>query len=984
MTRNDVYGALESIAQARRSDPLAPVTVVVPSHAAGLQLRRRLAEIGPFAAVRFETLPRLAELIGAGHLAGQGRMPLARPIGDYIAERVALESRAPLDSVRDVAGYARVLRQIFRRLRRGGIRVSGDVRAERPGHLDEVLRLYDLFQERTRQFYSDEDLLDAAALVVRSGGAGVIDDLGDVYIVPPGPQTAAGSALLQVLKQITEVHELEEPVAEGRPTFVIASDPASEAKEAVRLVLEALDEGTPLHQIAVFHGATREYPRLLREAFAVAGVTAVPLPGVPVSETRAGRGVLALARLPGLDYSRTAVIDLFSVAPVLEWLPSIDGPVHESTTVWDMISREAAVTRGEEVWSKRLGALVRERSAAIERLKAIEDEGRIRAIQHEVDNARRLSGVIMALIESLNPLRTSRTAGEFIGAFKEVVASYLDSAAIGFEEAVEEIDQLGTIGAVSGELSLTEFAESLAANLEARYIRPEKLGDGVVVAEYRAAAGLRFERVILCGAVEGALPAGAGTDAILDDRVWQYLKAGHPFIEDGATRVARAKEAALRAVASAGSQLTWLAPAFDAGGTKEVYPSPMMAEACSEVVGRRVTAAELRSGSTGIECVRRTSSPLAAALRGPLLNIGELQIRSAVELGVRKEIPETHPRYRAVGALRARRSGEFTEWDGNLSSLDEPGWLEIQSAVSPTSLEHYATCGYRYFGRSLLRLREIEEPDEKQTMDPLTRGSLVHTILERFFVEQRERGRPKVNEAWTHTDKSRLLEIADEVLAGARDSGQTGLDIFLQHEARTIRADLVRFLGADTLFRRETGAVPSEFEAAIPSIEVAGVTMRGYADRVDRTPDGNKAWVLDYKTGSTKSYEGMGPDDPLKGGTKLQLPIYLSIVGDTEEATALYWFITQRGGFERRPYEADGSDSRFPSTLEAIVEGIRSGSFPAVSEEENEYFNRFENCRFCEFDRICSRRRDLEFAAKEGDAGIAPWRAVSAAARGEQ
>ena len=115
---SDVYSALESLAAGRRVDPLAPVTVIVPSHAAGLQLRRRLAALAPFAGVRFETLPRIAELLAAGHLAAAGRAPLARPIGDYLAELVARESSGTLERVGDLPGYARALRRIFRRLRR--------------------------------------------------------------------------------------------------------------------------------------------------------------------------------------------------------------------------------------------------------------------------------------------------------------------------------------------------------------------------------------------------------------------------------------------------------------------------------------------------------------------------------------------------------------------------------------------------------------------------------------------------------------------------------------------------------------------------------------------------------------------------------------------------------------------------------------------------------------------------------------------------
>src|SRR3972149_5082562 len=119
----DVQAALQSIAAARKDDPLAPVTFVVPSHVAGLQLRRRLAGMGPLAGVRFEALPP------------RGGAPPAS---------------------------ARALRQMFRRLRRGGVRSSRDASAvDGASHLAEVLRLYDRFREETAAFYDEEDLLGA-------------------------------------------------------------------------------------------------------------------------------------------------------------------------------------------------------------------------------------------------------------------------------------------------------------------------------------------------------------------------------------------------------------------------------------------------------------------------------------------------------------------------------------------------------------------------------------------------------------------------------------------------------------------------------------------------------------------------------------------------------------------------------------------------------------------------------------------------------
>src|SRR5437870_11820818 len=155
----DVYSALESLAAGRAMDPLAPVTAIVPSHAAGLQLRRRLAALAPFAGVRFETLPRIAELLAAGHLAEAGRAPLARPIGDYLAEVIARGSRGALAQVGDLPGYARALRQIFRRLRRGGVRNSSDVRGGVYGvQFAEILRPTDSFRQVSSRFYARVDM----------------------------------------------------------------------------------------------------------------------------------------------------------------------------------------------------------------------------------------------------------------------------------------------------------------------------------------------------------------------------------------------------------------------------------------------------------------------------------------------------------------------------------------------------------------------------------------------------------------------------------------------------------------------------------------------------------------------------------------------------------------------------------------------------------------------------------------------------------
>ena len=975
---------LTIIAAGRARDPLAPVTVLVPSHVAALQLRRRLADLGAFAAVRFEPLARIAELIGAGELAGAGRVPLARPIADYLAERVAEESRGVLAEVGDLPGYARVLRQLFRRLRRGGIRASADIAGfAHEGHLAEVLRLYDRFRDETERFYDEDDLFDAAASVVRGGAAAVLRELGAIYVLPALDRSASAAGLLDALRDAAvEYVQIDETTAQPQTRFVITPDPASEVREAVREVLDALDSGVALHEIAILHGAGAGYRPLLRDTLAAASVPALMTPGTPLIETAAGRAVLGLALLPGHDYSRTATMELLAMGPLRPRLPIASGSVAARASAWDRISRDGGVTHGLSRWSSSMGMYEARCEDELQRLDG--DDSRRPRLEFERDGARDVVKVIEHLGAQLEPLRAPQPADAFIAAFTTIIGGYFERQAPAMERVLAEVEQLGTIGAVGGSFDLASFGRALRANLEsATTEREHKFGEGVFVAGYGAAAGLQFSHVILCGAHEGGFPPGPGADALVEDRAWARLRRDHPYIEDAALRLERSTAAARRAISAAGGgELIWCAPLYEPGGTREYHPAPLMVEAASRHDEAVHSGSALRGHPAAAGWLRRGSSPLALQLLGPVVDAGELRLRQAIALRKNhRGIGREHRLWRPVEMITARRSDRFTEWEGNLSVLADDAWLELQSAVSPTSLERYGACGFRYLCSSLLRLQTVEEPEGREVMDAAERGTLIHHVLDTFFKDQRARGRPGVNEAWGDADRIRLLEIADEQLEDAARRGLTGLDVYAGHLRRTLHADLAAFLEDDTAFRRMTGAVPSEFEAALPDVTIAGVRMRGYVDRIDRTPDGRCAWVIDYKTGGMSDFEGISAGNPFDGGKKLQLPTYLSAAGDAEEQHALYWFMTQKGGFEQIAYDPTAeSQAAFESTIGAIVSGIRAGAFPAVPGELNEFYGAFENCGYCDFTRICSRRRDDAFADKIGDAAVRPWLRVAESA----
>ena len=80
--------------------------------------------------------------------------------------------------------------------------------------------------------------------------------------------------------------------------------------------------------------------------------------------------------------------------------------------------------------------------------------------------------------------------------------------------------------------------------------------------------------------------------------------------------------------------------------------------------------------------------------------------------------------------------------------------------MSATRFETYAKCPRRYLFDRVLRVSERVRPEELWRIEPITRGTLVHAILEEYVAE-RVAGAPRSLE--------RLLAIADDRLDDGRE-----------------------------------------------------------------------------------------------------------------------------------------------------------------------------------------------------------------------
>ena len=160
----------DAVAAAQVDDPLAPVTVAVPSPLAGLALRRALGTASGLVNVHFTALARVAELLGAPGLAASGRRPLAGPLAAEAVHKVLLADPGPLEAVAGHPSTTQHLAATFTELARVPPGALATIVARGP-RAATVVRLFEAYRAETSEYYDQDDLVLAAAAAITDGTA---------------------------------------------------------------------------------------------------------------------------------------------------------------------------------------------------------------------------------------------------------------------------------------------------------------------------------------------------------------------------------------------------------------------------------------------------------------------------------------------------------------------------------------------------------------------------------------------------------------------------------------------------------------------------------------------------------------------------------------------------------------------------------------------------------------------------------------------
>lgn len=315
-------------------------------------------------------------------------------------------------------------------------------------------------------------------------------------------------------------------------------------------------------------------------------------------------------------------------------------------------------------------------------------------------------------------------------------------------------------------------------------------------------------------------------------------------------------------------------------------------------------------------------------------------------------------------ASRAKLERAFFEVTDHLGDLAVSGLdLFKPDLTSPTTLEEYARCAFKYYAHRVLKLNDPEED-----VNVTRRGSILHKVLENCFKKWKGNYPPyekaakdaeaELAEAFKKypliTEKQYQMDLE-------RESLREMLLDFLEHELERLRESPLQPRYFELGFGKEGSPFP------VFEIEVNGKKMkvRGEIDRIDTDPHQQIGVIIDYKR--TIMAAKLSAKD-FEMGVSLQLPLYLLMMekylGLKPAGAELYAVREKKkSGFYHADYKEffPGlrakkmvfSEAEFRAFLDRSLDFVRQLNL-AMSRMEMQVRPRtLHGCDFCSYGPVC-------------------------------
>lgn len=776
-------------------------------------------------------------------------------------------------------------------------------------------------------------------------------------------------------------------------TLLSAPGEGRECVEMVRRLLEAAAAGLPYDAMAVVVRAPHLYASHLETAMRRAGIPAWFARGTRRPDP-AGRALLALVACALEDLSASRFAEYLSLGQVPAPAPApapapppppapppgnspvpaglADAPPRRSPWRWEAILNAACVIRGRDRWRRRLEGYRQELLTRADVIATEEPDA------SRVSSLRRHAALVDELLEFAMPL-VDRLATWPLGSaswrvWLERLQAVAQQAVSDPTHVLDVLDELTPMAEV-GDVPLAEVYDVLRERLTHVAIPPPATPYGMVfVGTPDDLRGRSFRLVCLPGLSERVFPQRSRQDPLLLDdarvAVSQWLPTDTRRVDDERLRlrlaVGAAREHLLTSFSSFdAAQSRPRVPSFYAldiqrasGGNLPGYEH-VLREA-QHASGARLAWPAPADASRAIDRLEHDLSVLQRYLRGTADDVR----------GRARHLFEGHPSLRRSLVMRHDRTRRtWTTSDGIVADAESADAITTSlarhrlhaRAYSVSALQRYAVCPYQFYLSTIVRLAPREEAAPVTSMDPLTRGAIVHQVLAEVMRAFNEAGwlpltDDRLDEAWNVAD-----QVLDRVTEVHRDRLMPPIERIWLDEIHALRRDLrewVRRLPDD-----QRGWTPALAEfgfgfgrgdgrdsaSVLKDVVLAqGTRLHGVIDLVEKRSDAT--WrITDYKTGRNRLTDSV----LINRGETLQPALYAmaleAALGGRVVASRL-WFCTAEGGYVQRDVPVDPARNgqareKALTVLAAVDRAVETGFLPAAPKDGA--------CTWCDFAPVC-------------------------------
>ena len=929
-----------------------PVLVLANVRAAAEEVARVACTTALLNVQRFAFRELVLELAAAG-LNRRELVPVGRFVREAMAARVTAETELTyLSPVSKFPGFPRALTDTFEELRLN--KVTSDELRNCGQSGQDLAKLLDAYEkELANRGFADHATRVKLALAHRPTTnpaivtldvaprtrlerellASIMGAARATLALQLAPEAAPAATSLESLQRYLFFSE-PVPVRDEDGTVAIFST-SGEALECVEIARRIGAGDVPFDETAILLRSPERHQPLVLEALRRAGIPAHCTQGLARPDP-AGRSFLALLYCAEEGLSASRFAEYLSLGQMRE-----DEEPH-TPAMWERLIVDAAVIGGPERWHTRLQGL---REELHRRYREEQDP----ALERKIAALENLGEVALPIIRKLAQLPVQATWGAWIDALMDLAEFTLREP----ERVTELLEQLLPMADI-GPVGIAEVLLVLGPRLNTVRVPAKESRYGKVwVGGIEEARGMTFRRVFVPGINEGLFPRPPAEDPLLLEMQRTAL---------GIELRAEDTELLRIAVACASERLTLSFSRLDLLTGRERVPSFYAFAAHRAAGGPEIHVRQFDDrarAATETKIGWPAPKDPADAIDDAEFDLATLAPRTPGSGQYLKRLPG-----RAVDALRSRWVRWHKPWkaaDGLI--IDEIGSDALKAyqlsarAWSPSALQQFARCPYRFALHGIFGLRPTDHVVAIQRMDPATRGQIYHEVQFELLrdlaaremlpvtAENLAEALERLNdvlETVTQREEAKLAPAIPQIWRAAVQSLLADLRGWLQHRAATDADWTPQFYELSFGLNDPVGRDERSIE---DPVEIAnGVLLKGSIDLVERHASGIVR-VVDHKTGRVPEPK----PEMVGGGEALQPVLYAmaaeKMLGEQVSGGRLYYStIAQNYATIDIPLN-DWSRRKATQALEIIDAAMRDGFLPAAPKKDG--------CKRCEYLPVC-------------------------------